>query len=139
MNQKNIYFMHIVQNTCEYVQTCDMSDLLAQRLPAVCRGVLSVLLSVLQTSGLASRRCCMTAGSPSLQAMWKEFQPSLFFSMGSASWDSSSWIIPRFHTQAIIILKVEVGHNGGSELHIIVFIVQYIYICLDSPSHTNFV
>lgn len=119
--------MHIVQNTLEYVQTCDMSDLLAQRLPAVCRGVLSFLLSVLQTSRLASRRCCMTAGSPSLQVMWKEFQPSLFFSVGSASWDSSSWITPRFlRVQAIIrgVLKVEVGHDGGPELHI----SQFTYV-----------
>lgn len=72
-------------------------------LPAVCSGVLHVLLSVLQTSGTVRSRCCMTRGSPSLQAMWKEFQPSLFLSAGSAPWHSSSWITARFlRVQAII-------------------------------------
>lgn len=72
-------------------------------LPAVCSGVLHVLLSVLQTSGTVRSRCCMTRGSPSLLAMWKEFQPSLFLSAGSAPWHSSSWITARFlRVQAII-------------------------------------
>lgn len=79
-------------------------------LPAVCSGVLHVLLSVLQTSGTVRSRCCMTRGSPSLQAMWKEFQPSLFLSAGSAPWHSSSWITARFlRVQAIIRGVLSVG------------------------------
>lgn len=84
-------------------------------LPAVCSGVLHVLLSVLQTSGTVRSRCCMTRGSPSLLAMWKEFQPSLFLSAGSAPWHSSSWITARFlRVQAIIRGVLSVGR--ASEL-----------------------
>lgn len=72
-------------------------------LPAVCSGLLPVLLFVCQISGAASSRCCMITGSPSLQAMWKEFQPSLFFSAGLAPWHSNSLITSRFlRVQAII-------------------------------------
>jgi len=69
----------------------------------VCSGVLRVLLAVLQTSGAAMSRWRTTGGSPSLQATWNEFQPSLFCSAGSAPRRSSSWTTPRFlRVQAII-------------------------------------
>ncbi|TNN45675.1 hypothetical protein EYF80_044136 [Liparis tanakae] len=66
-------------------------------------GVLRVLLAVLQTSGAAASKWRTTGGSPSLQATWNEFQPSLFCSAGSAPRRSSSWTTPRFlRVQAII-------------------------------------
>lgn len=72
-------------------------------IPAVCRGVLPILLSVFQAAGQTVSKYWRTEGSPSRLAMWKLFHPSLFFRSGLAPCSTRSWITSRFLlVQAII-------------------------------------
>lgn len=74
-----------------------------QGIPAVCKGVLLILLSVFQASGQTVSKYRRITGSPSRLAMWKLFQPSLFFRSGLAPCSTRTWITSRFFlVQAII-------------------------------------
>lgn len=69
--------------------------------------------------GETSRKCWITDGSPSRLAMWKQFQPSLFFSNGFAPCCRRSWITSRFLlVQAIIrgVLGMGRREEHGREL-----------------------
>lgn len=80
--------------------------------PAVCRGVLPVVLWVSQQPGDTSRRNCSTSGCPSLLAMWKQFQPSLFLSKGLAPCSTRVRITPKFFLVHAIIRGVLEGDPG---------------------------
>lgn len=71
---------------------------------------------VSQQLGDTSSRYCSTSGCPSLLAMWKQFQPSLFLSSGFAPCSTRVLITAKlFLVQAIIrgVLQEDPGKSNN--------------------------